>query len=60
MKIKYKILKLIDKVIGREVCRCDRCGKRLTVEEEYYYDCYCEKCECEMYEEFEMRSTRDW
>ncbi|WP_157864036.1 hypothetical protein [Cellulosilyticum lentocellum] len=43
--MKYRFLKWVDRVLHRQVERCVVCGRKLTVEEAYYYDCRCEKCE---------------
>lgn len=43
--MRYRILKILDYIFRKHVKRCNRCGKRLTAEEEYIYEAYCEKCE---------------
>lgn len=43
--MRYKIMKLIDKLLHRSTERCVDCGRELTALEAYYYDCRCEKCE---------------
>ncbi len=43
--MRYKLLKMLDKLLRRKVERCRTCGKRLTEEQIYFYDVNCEKCE---------------
>lgn len=50
---RYKILKFIDTILGIQVERCERCGAELDAVEKYYYDCYCEKCERIIQEQYE-------